>query len=176
MDFNQLVIDEIFPILSAYDFSISENFHNVLRFKSTEVGLSISYDQIDRTGLIEAGKRDGFLYPLDDELVKNVFGSSIKIEQTNMDVFVHNVALFLKTDGSSILTGDRIKMEQIKEFVERESEVYTSKLVQEQTLMQVDKAWSAGQYPEVVRLMDELKNQDLPQSYQLKYKIALQRR
>jgi hypothetical protein len=175
MEFNQLVTDEIFPVLAGYGFSITEVSQHRLLFKSKAVELSISFDRRDQTGLLQAGQRDGYLYSLNDELIKDVFGSSIKIEQAGMEVFVHQVALFLKGDGSSILSGDRIKLEETKQCAELKARSYTAKLVQEQMLTQADSAWANGQYTEFVRLIDTLNKEDLPQSYQLKYKIAIRR-
>jgi len=87
-----------------------------------------------------------------------------------------HVVLFLKGDGSAILRGDRGALDQIKRFVDDKSKSYTAKVVRSKTLTQVDEAWLNGRYADVVRLMEKLKIDELPSSYQLKYKMAVQRK
>jgi hypothetical protein len=175
MDF-KLGRSELLPVLAANGFSIVEEYDYALRFRSATVELSVSYNVLDRTALLEAGRVGGYLYPVDDDVIKNVFGSPIEIEQVTMEVFVHHVVLFLKEDGSAILRGDLGALDQIKRFVEDKIKSYTAKVVEEQTLTQVDEAWLNGQYADVVRLMGKLNIDELPSSYQLKYKMAVQRK
>jgi hypothetical protein len=176
MEFNQLCRSKLLPMLAASGFSIVEEYDNVLRFRSATMELSVSYNVLDRAALLGVGRVGGYLYPVDDDVVKNVFGSHIKIEQVTMEVFVHHVVLFLKGDGSAILRGDRDALGGIKRFVEDKSKSYTAKIVEQQTLTEVDEAWLNGQYHDVVRLMGKLKIDELPSSYQLKYKMAVQRK
>lgn len=176
MEFNQLGRDELLPVLAANGFSIVEEYDYVLRFRSAKVTLSVSYNVLDRTSLLAAGRVGGYMYPVDNDVIKNVFGSPIEIEQVTMEAFVRHVVLFLKGDGSAILRGDLDALDQIKRFVDDKSKAYTAKVVEEQTLTEVDDAWLNRRYADVVRLMGKLKIDELPSSYQLKYKIAVQRK
>jgi hypothetical protein len=176
MEFNQLGRGELLPVLAANGFFIVEEYDYAFRFRSATVMLSVSYNVLDRTALLEAGSVGGYLYPVDDDVIKNVFGSPIKIEQVTMEVFLHHVVLFLKGVGSAILRGDRGALDKIKRFVEDKSKNHTAKVVEKQTLTQVDEAWSNGGYADVVRLMGKLRIEELPSSYQLKYKMAVQRK
>ena len=105
MEFNQLCRGELLPVLAANAFSIVEEYDYVLRFRSATVKLSVSYNVLDRTSLLAAGRVGGYLYPVDNDVIKNVFGSPIEIEQVTMEAFVRHVVLFLKGDGSAIKRG-----------------------------------------------------------------------
>lgn len=176
MEFNQLVIEKILPLLKGYDFVVVEEYKNYFRFKSNIVEAKISYNELDRTSLFEIGKADEFLYPLNDKLIKQVFALDLKVDQVTKEVFVDNVALFLKKSGSVLLRDDETKFFELKIFTEKESEEYTSQLLQEQNLAAANKAWENGNYKEFIKIIDQTNKDKLPSSYQLKYKIANQKK
>ncbi|HRF25591.1 MAG TPA: hypothetical protein PLR98_15580, partial [Chitinophagaceae bacterium] len=60
-------------------------------------------------------------------------------------------------------------------FSEKESEVYTFQILQEQNLAAANKAWENGNYKEFIKMIDQTNKDKLPSSYQLKYKIANQK-
>jgi hypothetical protein len=96
MEYNQLVIERIVPLFKGYDLLVVEEYKNYFRFKSNVVEATISYNELDRTSLFEIGKAGEFLYPLNDKLIKQVFGSDAKVNQVTKEIFVDNIALFLK--------------------------------------------------------------------------------
>ena len=51
------------------------------------------------------GKAKECLYPVNDNLIKQVFGLDLKVDQVTTEVFVDNIALFLKNSGSALLRG-----------------------------------------------------------------------
>jgi hypothetical protein len=175
--FNQLVIDKIFPLLEENGFLISETQENLFHFISEKVKLNISYNPREKSGLMEVGERDTMPYPLNDKLIKIIFDSPITIDGSyGADTFVDHVALFLHGDGLAIVMGDRVILEEIEKFVEKESKEYTNALVREQILQQADQAWKDGEYSEFIRLINELEKDKLPASYQMKYKISIRKR
>jgi len=175
MEFNQLVIKKIVPLFKGFNFIVVEKYKNYFRFRSKVVEATISYNELDRTCLFEVGKINEFLYPLNDNLIKHVFGLDVKVNQVTKDVFVDNIALLLKNSGSDLLRGDESKLFEIKIFSEKESEAYTSQILQEQNLAAANKAWENGSYKEFIKIIDQLNKDKLPSSYQLKYKIANQK-
>ncbi len=175
MEFNQLIIRDIVPLFEGNGFLVIEQYKNFFHFKSKTVEATISYNELDRTCLFEVGTINDFLYPISDNLIKQVFDLDIKINQVTKEVFVDNIALLLKKNGSALLRGDESKLLEVKFFIERESEAYTSKVLQEQNLAAASKAWENGNYKEFVKIIDQLNKDKLPSSYQLKYKIAIQK-
>jgi len=175
MEFNQLVREKIVPLFKGYKFLVVEEYENYFRFESNFVEATISYNELDRTSLFEIGKVGESLYPLNDKLIKQVFGSDTKINQVTKEIFVDNIALFLKSNGSALLRDDESKLLELKIFSEKESEVYTFQILQEQNLAAANKAWENGNYKEFIKIIDQTNKDKLPSSYQLKYKIAKQK-
>lgn len=67
------------------------------------------------------------MYPLNDKLIRQVFALDLKINQVKKEVFVDNIALFLKNSGSSLLRDDENKFFELKIFTEkRKRRIYFS--------------------------------------------------
>lgn len=66
-------------------------------------------------------------------------------------------------------------MSLLKSILSQESENYTSELMQKQVLEAASKAWEANDYLSFVDSIDKIGISKIPQSYQLKYKIAKQK-
>ncbi len=173
MEFNKLVKEELLPILQNKGFEVVEELNNIIRFSSSNMEIGIVYNDYERSNFIEIGKRDEILYPLNDNVVKNIFNSELRISQVTPEVFVKNLAsLFTQKEGSEILKGN---IKHLVKFIEQESSNYTSELIQRQTLETASKAWEKNDYKAFVKSIDEIGIEKIPQSYQLKYKIAKQK-
>lgn len=173
MDFNILVKTQFFPILQKYGFEIKEEFRNILRFQSSDMKLNVAFNQYDRSFLVEIGKRDKTLYPLNDNVVKVLFNSSLPIERVKPEAFVQNLALvFESKKGVEILKGN---MESFQGTVILQSGNYTSELISKQLLDVASKAWKNNDYMTFIESMDKLEYGNIPRSYQSKYKIAKQK-
>ena len=62
---------------------------------------------IDKSFLVEIGKRDETLYSLNDYVVKELFNSSLSVEQVTPEIFVQNLSmLFATQEGIEILQGN----------------------------------------------------------------------
>lgn len=175
MDFNQLVIEKIFPLFQKQDFTVENEYNNFFQFKSAHIEVIISYNELDRTSLFEVGKRDNFLYPINDKAINIVFGSDIKVDKQTKEVFIDNIAIFLESEGSIIFKGDTKKLDEFKHFIEAESNIYTSQILKQQNLSAADKAWNVGNYMEFIKLIEQVNKNNVPFSYLLKYKIAIKR-
>lgn len=173
MEFNKLVEEVLLPILQNEGFKVVEELNNIMRFSSSNMEIGIVYNNYERSNFIEIGKRDEILYPLNDNIVKNIFNSELQISQVTPEVFVKNLAsLFTQKEGSKILKGS---IKHLVKFIEQESSNYTSELIQRQTLETASKAWEKNDYKAFLKSIDEIGIEKIPQSYQLKYKIAKQK-
>ena len=175
MDFNQLVITKIAPLFKERGFQFIQLLKDSFEFKSAYVEGTISYNELDQTCFFEIGKKGEFLYPINDESIKQVFSSNIKIDLQAKEGWVNNIGIFLREDGSALLREDLNKINDLKSFIERESEVYTSRILEQQNLAIASKIWEIENYSEFIRLLDQINKDTLPLSYQLKYKLAKQR-
>ena len=86
-----LVKAQIFTILQKYGFEIAEERKNILLFQSSGMKVNIVFNRYDRSFLVEIGKQDNELYPLNDYVVKELFHSSLSIEQVTPEIFVQNL-------------------------------------------------------------------------------------
>ncbi len=173
MEFNNLIKSQIFPILKKYGFEIVEEFKNILRFQTSEIKLNIGFNEYDRSFLVEISMQDDTFYPLNDYAIKELFISSLSVEKVTPEIFVENLSILLGTqEGVSILQGN---VKSLKNVVTQQSENYTSELLLKQALKISAKAWEAKNYAAFVESIDEIGISKIPQSYQLKYKIAKQK-
>ena len=135
--------------------------------------VNIVFNPYDRSFLVEIGKRDETLYLLDDYVVKELFNSSLSVEQVTPEIFVQNLStLFATQEGIEILQGN---VKKLKSIMIRQSDNYTFELLLKQALEISTKAWEANDYAAFVNSIDKIGINRLPQSYQLKYKIAMQK-
>lgn len=173
MEFNALVKMQLYPILQKYGFKIVKEFKNIVRFQSSIMKINMVFNDYDKSHLVEICKQREILYPLNDNIVKEFFSSELSIEQVTSETFVRNLSLLFKQQkGVEILKGN---VEPLENFIKKQSELYTSKLVQEQVLEIASKAWDVNNYSAFIKIIDEIGIDKIPQSYQLKYKIAKQK-
>lgn len=173
MEFNKLVRTQLFPILQKYGFEIVEEFKNIVRFQSSVMKVNVVFNNYDKSHLVEIGKRGEALYSLNDNAVKELFSSELSIEQVTLEIFVQNLSLLFKQQkGVEILKGS---IEPLDNFIKLQSEHYTSELVKRQALEAASKAWKANDYITFVKSIDKIGIDKIPQSYLLKYKIAMQK-
>ena len=173
MEFNALVKTRLFPILQKYGFEIEIELKNILRFQSPVMKVNIVFNLYDRSFLVEIGKRDETLYSLNDYVVKELFNSSLSVEQVTSETFVQNLSmLFATQEGIEILLGN---VKSLKSIMIRQSDNYTFELLLKQALEISIKAWEANDYAAFINSIDKIGISKLPQSFRLKYKIAKQK-
>jgi hypothetical protein len=173
MKFNELVHNLLFPVLLNAGFEVVEELNNIIRFNSHNMEVRIVYNEYEKSNFIEIGRLGEMLYPLNDSVVTNIFNSELQISQVTPVVFVKNLgSLFTQKEGSEILKGN---IKHLVKFMEQESSIYTSELIQRQTLETASKAWEKSDYKAFIKSIGEIGIEKLPQSYQLKYNIAKQK-
>ncbi|MBP7210590.1 MAG: hypothetical protein KBA02_05285 [Paludibacteraceae bacterium] len=173
MEFNMLVKAQIFTILQKYGFEIAEERKNILLFQSSGMKVNIVFNRYDRSFLVEIGKQDNELYPLNDYVVKELFHSSLSIEQVTPEIFVQNLSIIFETkEGAEILKGD---ISSFIEFKLSEINNYNTELFKKQCLEFASRAWDIKDYVAFVESIDRIGISKIPKSYQLKYEIAKQK-
>ena len=173
MEFNTFVKMQFFPILQKYGFEIVEEFKNILRFQSSIMKVNIVFNEYDKSCFVEIGKLGEILYPLNDNVTKKLFNLSLSLEQVTPEVFVYNLSILFRTEkGVKILEGN---VGLLKRIIDQQAKNYTSELIHEQVLESASKAWDANDYIMFVNIIDKIGINNVPYSYQLKYKIAKQK-
>lgn len=173
MEFNALIEMRIYPILRKYGFKVAEEFRNVVRFQSSAMEVNIVFNDYDRSPLIEIGKKGDTLYPLNDDAIKRLWDFKLPIEQVTSEKFVQNLSiLFEAKEGAEILNGN---VKPLINIIAQQSEAYTSELLQKQVLEAASRAWNANDYAAFIENIEKIGLSKIPQSYQLKYKIAKQK-
>jgi hypothetical protein len=173
MEFNTLVKTQLFPTLQKFEFEIAEEYKNILRFQSSVIELNIVYNDNEKSCYISIGKKGKSLYELRNNAVRELLNSSLSVEQITSEIFVKNlITLFETKEGTALLKGN---IEDFIKFKTLEDNNYTFELVQRQILETASKAWERNDYKAFIKSMDETDIEKVPQSYQLKYKIAKQK-
>ncbi|KGO92214.1 hypothetical protein [Flavobacterium subsaxonicum] len=170
MEFNTIIKAYLLPILIRYGFKIEEEFKNVIRFRSSAIKVNIVFSTFENSHFVEIGENIGELYPLDDNVAKNLFVSELSLDQVAPEVFLQNLSLLFQTElGGQILKG---YITPLKIFVLEENKKYTDEIIHNQRLEKILKSWNSKNYKAFV---DEIKDMDfnkLPPYFLLKYRIA----
>lgn len=170
MEFNTLVKTFIFPVLQKYGFGIAEEFKNILRLQSSSIEMNIVFNDFEKSCYISIGRKGELLYEIRNNVVKELFNSSLSIEQVTPEAFVQNLStLFGTKKFIKILKGN---IDEFIRFKISEDENYTSELIQRQVLEAASKAWERNDYKGFIKILNEIDIEKVPKSYQLKYKIA----
>ena len=158
MEFNQLVKADLFPMLQEYGFGIAEEFKNIIRFQSSVIEMDIVYNDFEKSCYISIGKKKEPLDELRNNAVKELFNSSLSVEQVTPEIFIQNLSAIFKTkEGVSILKGN---VEDFIKYNISEANDYTFELLQRQTLEIASKAWARNEYKEFVKNVDEIGKDD----------------
>jgi hypothetical protein len=144
-----------------------------ITFKSEQVIVKIVHNTLENSNALYAAKDARFLFPVDEKLIKTVFGAKVKIDFVPPVTFVNNLTDFFTHEGRSLLTGDNNVLKAIEEYVYAISKRYTDELVNKQHLDAADKAWKEGDYSTFVHYLDKTNRAELSSAYALKYKMAL---
>ena len=128
MDFNQLVNEKLNPLFFKHGFRETEKGYNWIKFFSACNEVVISYNSSDKQCLVEAGKKDEILYPLNQKAIKAVFGLDVEIDDVQKEVFIENIVFFFQYGGILLLFCQNGKLTELSSFIENESKNYTAGL------------------------------------------------
>lgn len=177
MEFNKLILDRLEPIFKKYNLQIVEQFKNRLKFRSAYVDIIIGHDDRENSNILWLGRAgDSFdKIEIDNQVMKEFFKSDIKTSSVPAETFANNFAIFFEREGSSLLKGDLNRIIEFEKFDQQRSEEYTTSLLDKQNLDAANKAWHEGNYKDFIKYLDKTDRQKLPASYELKYKMAIQK-
>jgi len=136
------------------------------------VVITLSHDNRESSNTLYAGKNEDSLYPVDEEVLKSIFGTDLKLNHVTLEMFVNNLAVFFENEGRQLITGNVYVLDAIERFIYKESAIHTSQLIDKQSLDAADKAWEEGNYKDFIKYLDKIGRERLPLSYDLKYKMA----
>lgn len=172
MEFNRLVIDILLPFFKKYNFHVEDQYENYIKLKSKRVEIIISHNELDKTNSLSLVVGKGFSYPIDENVLKQIFQCDVKIDNVIPEFFVKNLSVFFEDKGKTLLEGDVLVLESIVEYVQKKSHEYTSSLLNSQDLAQADRAWEDTDYRGFIKYIDTIGILNVLPSYQLKYRIA----
>lgn len=175
MEFNKIVIDRLEPIFHKNNLRVVEQFNDYLKIESDKIVLTISHDKRENSNSFFIGIKNSSLYQINENVLKDVFNSALKINNVSPDVFVKNLALFLEGEGNQLIIGNKDALHSVEKYIQNESNEYTAELVKNQSLDAANKAWEEGNYKDFIKNLDKIDRQKLPSSYDLKYKMAQQK-
>lgn len=174
MEFNKLVIDR-FNLIFQKNIHVIEQFRNYVKIKLDDVVITVSRDEREGSNSIYIGRKESSLYPLNENVLKDVFNSALKIDYVTPEVFVNNLVTFFAAEGNALIAGNPDALKKVEKYVDKVSNEYTKELIDNQNLAAANKAWEEGNYKDFIKYLDRTDRQKLPSSYELKYKIAHQK-
>ena len=175
MEFNKIVTDRFEPIFHKNNLRVIEQFNNYVKIESDDIVIIISHNERENSNSFYIGIKDSSLYPIDENVLKGIFNSALKINYVTPYVFVNNLALFLEGEGSSLIDGNKDTLRTVEKYIQNKSNEYTAELVNKQNLDAANKAWEDGNYKDFIMYLNKTDKQKLPSSYKLKYKMAQQK-
>lgn len=91
--------------------------------QSSIVKVNIAFNQYDGSFLIEIGRLNETLYPLNDEVIKELFHYSLSVEKVRVEGFIQNLSILFQTaEVVEMLMGN---IKSLEDFITRQSENYT---------------------------------------------------
>lgn len=175
MEFNKLVSGSLELIFQKYKLYLAEQYKNYVKFKSEHIIITVSHDDRENSNSLYVGKNENSLYPIDENVLKDVFNSTLKINYVTMEVFINNLTVFFEGEGQPLIVGNAPTLKRVEEYVNIKSNEYTMELVNKQHFDAANKAWEAGKFKDFIKYLDKIDRKQLPSSYELKYKIAHQK-
>lgn len=166
--------ESIYPLtefLLDNNFSVTKKSLHFIEYSSGSATISVAYASLEYSFYIHVGQNSESLTELTPIAIKEVFkDESFRLQST---LTMDNLVLFLKTKGRSIVVGEKDAFNALKEFADNRSREYTKEIVQLQNMQWADNAWIQKDYSNFIKFIDKTEKNLLPDSYQKKYKIAV---
>lgn len=176
MEFNQLILETLQGVFDTYHLVIARQFTNYLEFRSPCLTVVISYNNYEKSNtLLMGASGTGHVPEIDNVVLREFFGSDLRLSETTTEMFINNLALFFENEGKPLLQGDPDKIRALEQYNTDRHTAYAKRFMLEQALTAIDKAWESNNYRMFKDLMDQADISELPASYALKYKMALKK-
>jgi hypothetical protein len=172
MTFNQKIKNSLFPILGIYGFDILHEYNNIIHFNNDIFSIEISHYELHKTNSISIGRKNHQAYPINNEVLRSIFGSDLKIEELPIDKFVENLEIFFKTYSTILFDKNEHIVKKIEIEIESQSLRYAKERDIRYYLNIADKAWLEKDFNQFIIALDKLDFSSIPKSYSLKYQFA----
>lgn len=176
MNFNKLISEKLHSLFTEHGLEVTEQLRNIVRYESKRLHVSLAYNERENSNNFWLGsKLSNDFVEMDDQVMKGFFNSGLKLKNLSQENFVNNVFKFFTNEGKEILLGSKSQLNELENFDQSRSELYTSKLIEERSLEAANKGWKEGNYLDVIKHLKSVNEENLPASYKQKYKIAQKR-
>jgi hypothetical protein len=177
MEFIQIISEKLETVIKKHDLRIVDKQSNYLKLQSNYLIVIIVHNQFENSNILWLGRNDekNDKVEIDNEALKLFFNSDLKLSQVSVETFINNLVLFFENEAQPLLIGDTSRINELEKFDLDRSHKYTQALLERQDLVAANKAWENGNYKEFIKIIDQTNKDNLPSSYQLKYKIANQK-
>jgi hypothetical protein len=174
-EFNKLILQKLHALFIEHGLKISEQSKNIVTYESNELVISLSHDPRENSNKLWVGRKNFNEVEIDNQIMREHFSSDLKLTNHPQETFVNNVFMFFMGHGEKLLEGNERALISLERFNEQRSQEYTANLIEKQNLEAANKAWTDGNYSEVIKFLEKINTDNLPESFRQKYKIARQR-
>jgi hypothetical protein len=175
MKFNQLISAKLHSLFTEHGLKITEQSKDIVRYESALLHISLVYNPRENSNNLWVGTKHSNAVEIDNQVMQEYFNSDLKLSKLPQETFVNNVFLFFIGEGERLLEGNERALAGLEKFDNQRSSEYTANLVEKQNLEAANKAWKDGNYSDVIKYLEKINKDDLPESFRQKYKIAQQR-
>ncbi len=175
MNFNKLVLDKLLAVFREYNLNVINQSENYVEFASKKIVITIRHNNLENSNLFFVGRNLGSLFLMDDQIIGNIFKTTLKFDFVTPEIFVNNLYEFFKNEGILFLNGDEKTLKSLESYVYERSNNYTNELLDRQNMRSANKAWEENNYKDFVKFISKIDMEKLLPSYKLKYKMALKR-
>lgn len=177
MTFSEKVINMLQPIINEHHLLVKNMQNDSVNLLSDHVKINIVYNKMEQSNTLWIGPNNDqdFGAEIDNSILKDVFNTNIELSNVPNSIFIENLLLFFKQEGNKLFNGNSRKIDQLIKYNEIKNKDYTNDLIAKQQLAQADQSWAEQDYATFIKLLDKMDKLKLPQSYFLKYKMALKK-
>lgn len=172
MSFETLIKEKIEPLLKDKGFSVVEYIKNIFRFEHKTMEISVSFNEPDKECMLLLGIKNEFMYPVSDKALKEVFGMNLSLTNVTTYDFTNNLVSFFSSAADYLTGEDLSKLYEFRNFCDRESKLYTDRIIWEGILNKLNNAWTEKRYVDFIKLVEITGKDTLPDIVIKKYEIA----
>jgi hypothetical protein len=177
MEFDKKVLETLQSTIRKNRLQIEFPFKNCIELSSDHLLIRIVRNDREYANnlWIKPLTVNGETVEIDDYVMKHHFNSELKISNVPVDEFISNVKEFLEDPAYNVLQYNSNDFTGLIEFNKKRSFEYSKQLQNNRILNEANTAWSKKDYASFIKLINKIDSFDLPNSYQLKLKIALKK-
>lgn len=175
MEFNQLISAKLHLLFTEHGLKLTEQSNDIVRYESALLHISLVQNTRENSNNLWVGTKHSNAVEIDNQVMQEYFNSDLKLSKLPQETFVNNVFLFFIGEGEMLLEESERALAVLEKFDNQRNSEYTANLVEKQNLEAANKAWKDGNYSDVIKYLENINKDDLPESFRQKYKIAQQR-